>query len=379
MASAAAVEAALAERAQRQIIASSVGAALRECLHAAQEADLTAQLETSIAAPGVWEPKDWRWRPTWVAEAALPPARERCTPAERSAPAALSTQQQQRSPAGSGGGDAGVGALLAAYCAAAAELAAPAELQSVLQDGARLDAYGRAIRDACADRLGGPAGARVLCLGPGAPVWALLAACAGASAATAVLPSPLAFQAARAFVEANRQVVAACGGDARAVHLAPVPLRQCRAAPVTPAAEADTADGSGQGQPPLYALPGGPVHLVVTDQLDPTCVRGDGRPTPRDPPCCPRGSQGAVPPLLLHRYAAPVARRALGKGLVADLHLAASAGLVAPGARCLPGEVRLMGRLVQQWHTGVVAGLDLSPVNKACGWYTQPRPTAVGG
>lgn len=32
---------------------------------------MEAQLSDSLGAPGQWVPEDWRWRPSWMAEALL--------------------------------------------------------------------------------------------------------------------------------------------------------------------------------------------------------------------------------------------------------------------------------------------------------------------
>lgn len=131
------------------------------------------------------------------------------------------------------------------------------------------------------------AGCHVLCLGPGAPLLAVLAVLAGATHAAAVPDSALAYLAGKALLSACGPHALPGGGSIQQrVQLAAAPLQACRLRPsatpqpaenspqpaedsIQPGANTSEAE-EGEGGDRIL-LEGGPAHILATDAFDHRC------------------------------------------------------------------------------------------------------------
>jgi hypothetical protein len=185
--------------------------------------------------------------------------------------------------------------LLASVCMQQAQLAAPAEMHRVLHDASHLANYKRLITAAVMEtpgwslmlwlchatllpvvrdlelvqqsvsaRLMPFTGCHVLCLGPGGVAWALMAVEAGVGRATVVCDSALAYKAAQAVLVANRKDKP----HSKAVCIAPLPLHACYLAAPTYNVSMAAAGSADE----VHLLVGGPVQVLITDNLDHRCA-----------------------------------------------------------------------------------------------------------
>jgi hypothetical protein len=106
------------------------------------------------------------------------------------------------------------------------------------------------------------AGSHVLCLGPGAAVWALLAVGAGCRHASVVCTSQVGYWAARALVAHNGYMMAEHGSAAPVcearITVVPVGLHACRCDPASSAWIGPTSGAHGLDQQPSAPVPPAP-------------------------------------------------------------------------------------------------------------------------
>lgn len=325
------------------------------------------QLQQGMAGHS-WEPEDWAWRPLWtpsmrdgqgwgaepgtdVGEALLQTlcanstgtARRRHGGSRSESAAAAACDTSLRAHAG----------VLARLTQAAAELEAPQRGLRLAQDAALLTWYQGALTKALSQAVkdgsgssdsggGSVSGPLVLVLSHGGGgLLGLLAAHAGAGTVVVVEQGRWGYQAATQLLGAQHGE--AMRAAAARVVVAPVPLERCRCADaVTAAAEGRRCDRSsttavGGGAPTadeldFFELPAPADVVVVTDMLD---------------------------------------HAVFGSGLLPCLDAAAAAGLLKPGAGCVPARITVHAQLVDAVlpRGGFVAGFDLGLIDQTYRWH----------
>ena len=282
-------------------------AKLRNARHEDQKLSMLNQFKQSMTAPD-WELEDLEWRPTWIQSL-------RTLPVE---PREWIAAEPKR-------------AGLLSYVTAVGDVGAPKHALKILEDVPRLEWFA----DACAGAFDDARSALVISAGGG--VLGLAAAKAGASAVTQVERSRMLYRMAKQVKESNE-----CEG---------APLKAC----------CERID-----------LVSGVLESVRVDEG--AAIRGE---TEEETGETGESHEGSVQTVDSAKYMMKTKadalvidlldHTALGLGLLRAVDYAAE-HLLAPGARVLPGNVKIMGQLVQMKLDPLVCGFDLSAMDQYR-WY----------
>ena len=279
-------------------------AKLRSARHEDQKLSMLNQFKQSMTAPD-WELEDLDWRPTWIQSL-------RTLPVE---PREWIAAEPKR-------------AGLLSYVSAVGDVGAPKQALKILEDSARLEWFYEACR-------GGVDTRSALVISAGGGVLGLLAAKAGASAVTQVERSRMLYRMAKQVKDANEQHEG--------------PLKAC-------CGRIDLVSGVLDS-----------IQVVVDDE------NGEGRVESDEDVVQRIREEISNPPKHLMKSRADALvidlldHTALGLGLLRAVDYAAE-HLLAPGAHIVPGNVKIMGQLVQMKLDPLVCGFDLSAMDQYR-WY----------